>query len=168
MTMRCVRIVLAWVVWACLTACGADAPLTAETQTAEPVSTDLPNPTELPSPTPAPTDAPTSTPVPFGLNLEALPMQASEILYWRDSQLRIIGQDGSNDRLLLHDDHLTIGLPFASPSGRYLALSAMQPFVLDLQTGDVVPLSPYVDTALASFFWLPGDILYYIWKDEIS
>jgi hypothetical protein len=42
----------------------------------------------------------------------------------------------------------------------------MQPLVLDLQTGDVIALSDHKHSAGALFFWVPGDVLYYVWHEE--
>ncbi len=124
---------------------------------------------ETAAPTITPTVSATPTPAPFDVSLEALPLAPGEILYWHEDELRIIGPDGSNDRRLLTGEHITIvtiGLPFTSPSDRYMAVSAMQPFVLDLQTGDIFVLSDRKESAIASFFWAPGDIFYYVWYDE--
>jgi hypothetical protein len=156
------RIAIACVGLLCLSACATAE--TVDTPTTSPVSTMLASAT---APlTQASTPSPTATPAPFGLNPDSLPMQQDEILYRVNDELHIVGLDGSNDRLLLQDANVHIGLPHTSPSGRYLTLSAMQPFVLDLQTGEVTPLSSVIDSAIASFFWVPGDILYYIWKAE--
>jgi hypothetical protein len=110
------RIFLLTALW--LAGCSAapqitSSPAATELSPTAPVETAAAVPTT--TSTPVPTLSPTAIPSPFGLNHEALPIAPNEILYWYGNELRIVGPDGSNNRLLLTGEHLAIGPPDTSP-----------------------------------------------------
>src|SRR5688572_13500098 len=117
-------------------------------------------PTITSAPSHTPTTAPTAIPKPVVVLQPSFPIPTDYILYLRDVgmtvEVRAVSPDGSDNRLVMSGEHLTnMGM---AATDRYLAFSALRPYVLDLQTGEITLLDPREESAIASFYWVSDEV----------